>query len=604
MSPRTVFLLLGFLALWACAEQVNTNLLNKNIERSIDITTHIVRQNVTMEITNTGSTSASVIHLAIEADKAERLSLLDVFDSTGRFLDVQKGNLVEDKPKSYVLYEVKLAKPLEASGTTKIVGHFIFTQVLKPFPTHVAQNERQLVEYHGNHYFFSPYQTQTQTTNVKLGSTRIESKGELRPTSVKGDSIAYGPYENIKPLSFSAQRIHYENNSPFLTVRKLVKTIEISHWGNVAVEEDYVIEHTGAKLKGQFSRYDYQRNPYGAATVIPMMRQRLPLYASDPYYRDEIGNVTTSFFSEPAGAAPLLELVPRFPLFGGWKFGFYIGYNLPTYHYLFTSYDDSSLHILNITFGTSFDFAAIDEVVVKIILPEGAKSPEAHVPFGVDKESTEKHYTYLDTAGRPVIVLEKKNVVSDHNRFFQVTYRFSSLALLHEPLLLIFGFFLVFLGIMVWVRLDFYIGPVKQRTAQTDKVDDLLIRFKDIVDQRTEIHSSLDGIASTAVRNRSVSTFENERKVGEATLASLRKLAFAIAGEVEELDNDLGRKLREIEKKEEAKAALLNRLRELEVEQINKKGGKKYEDEKASLERQIGVADDELDAVVNDVFEH
>jgi oligosaccharyltransferase complex subunit alpha (ribophorin I) len=435
-----------------------------------------------------------------------------------------------------------------------------------------------------------------------LGSTRIESKSELKPTSVKGESIVYGPYPDVKPFSFSAQRIHYENNSPFLTVRKLIKTIEVSHWGNVAVEEDYVIEHTGAKLKGQFSRYDFQRNPYGAATVIPIMRQHLPLYASDPYYRDESGNITTSFFSERSDG-PLLELLPRFPLFGGWKFGYYIGYNLPTYHYLFTSYDDSSLHILNVTFGSAFDFAAIDEIVVKIILPEGAKSPEAHTPFSIDNRSTEKHYTYLDTAGRPVLVLEKKNVVSDHNRFFQVTYRFSSMALLHEPLLLITGFFLVFLGIILWVRLEFHIGPVRQSTPQTEKVDDLLIRFRDVLDQRAEVHSSLDSAANTAVRNKSVSTFENERRSSENSLASLKRLASAIIGEIEALDNDAARKLRELEKKEEARVVLVSRLRELEVEQITKKTGKKYEDEKASLERQISVADDEVDAVVTEVFD-
>lgn len=30
-----------------------------------------------------------------------------------------------------------------------------------------------------------------------------------------------------------------------------------------------------------------------------------------------------------------LELRPRFPLFGGWKTQYYIGYNVPSYQYLF-----------------------------------------------------------------------------------------------------------------------------------------------------------------------------------------------------------------------------------------------------------------------------
>lgn len=54
-------------------------------------------------------------------------------------------------------------------------------------------------------------------------------------------------------------KIHYENNSPFLTISNIVRTIEVSHWGNIAVEETINLRHTGAVLKGPFSRYDYQR---------------------------------------------------------------------------------------------------------------------------------------------------------------------------------------------------------------------------------------------------------------------------------------------------------------------------------------------------------
>jgi len=57
----------------------------------------------------------------------------------------------------------------------------------------------------------------------------------------------------VPALSYSEMLLHFENNSPFLTIRKLIKDYEISHWGNLAVEEHYEIEHTGAQLaKGNF----------------------------------------------------------------------------------------------------------------------------------------------------------------------------------------------------------------------------------------------------------------------------------------------------------------------------------------------------------------
>ena len=61
--------------------------------------------------------------------------------------------------------------------------------------------------------------------------------------------------------------IHYENNSPFLTVTQMTRLIEVSHWGNIAVEETYHVVHSGAVLKGPFSRYDYQRNQDGISSV-------------------------------------------------------------------------------------------------------------------------------------------------------------------------------------------------------------------------------------------------------------------------------------------------------------------------------------------------
>ena len=62
----------------------------------------------------------------------------------------------------------------------------------------------------------------------------------------------------------------------------------------------------------------------------------LPPSAKDVYYRDEIGNISTSHMHETDDGVEL-ELRPRFPLFGGWKTNYYIGYNVPSYQYLYHS---------------------------------------------------------------------------------------------------------------------------------------------------------------------------------------------------------------------------------------------------------------------------
>lgn len=40
----------------------------------------------------------------------------------------------------------------------------------------------------------------------------------------------------------------------------MLRVIEVSHWGNIAIEETLDIHHDGAKLKGSFSRYEFQKD--------------------------------------------------------------------------------------------------------------------------------------------------------------------------------------------------------------------------------------------------------------------------------------------------------------------------------------------------------
>ena len=104
----------------------------------------------------------------------------------------------------------------------------------------------------------------------------------------------------------------------------------------------------------------------------------LPAGATDVYYRDYIGNVSTSKFRNEKSRS-ILELSPRYPLFGGWKYNWNHGYNLPLRNFL--KYGQSKNNnnkgmgdfVLEIDFLKGFSNVVADNVKVKIILPEGAK---------------------------------------------------------------------------------------------------------------------------------------------------------------------------------------------------------------------------------------
>ena len=143
----------------------------------------------------------------------------------------------------------------------------------------------------------------------------------------------------------------------------------------------------------------------------------MPASAREVYYRDEIGNISTSNLVNEEDSVEV-ELRPRFPLFGGWQTRYYLGYNLPAYQYLYNKGESFALKMRLV--DHIFDDFVVDDLVLKVVLPEGAKNIKFVAPFEVQEEKREIHKTYLDTCGRTVVVIKKKNLVENHIQDFEV----------------------------------------------------------------------------------------------------------------------------------------------------------------------------------------
>lgn len=59
-----------------------------------------------------------------------------------------------------------------------------------------------------------------------------------------------------------------------------------------------------------------------------------------------------------------LEIEPRYPLFGGWKTTFIIGYGLPLQDFLFES--PNGQRYLNFSFGCPLIETVVDELTIKV----------------------------------------------------------------------------------------------------------------------------------------------------------------------------------------------------------------------------------------------
>jgi len=154
-----------------------------------------------------------------------------------------------------------------------------------------------------------------------------------------------------------------------------------------------------------------------------------------------------------------VDLRPRFPLFGGWKSHYILGYNVPIYEYLYNSGDDFVLKMRLL--DHIFDDQIVEDFTLKIILPEGSKVGKFDSPFPVSRLPDTLHYTYLDISGRPVVTIKNVGDLTEKNIMdFELGFKFSKFSMIMEPLMLIVAFLLFFFFAFIYVRLDFSISKV------------------------------------------------------------------------------------------------------------------------------------------------
>lgn len=552
-------LLVAFTTAKVSKSTINPDLINANVERTVDVASQLVKISAVVTLENSGKSSAGSFVLAVDPSLSDNIAFLGATTGSG---DEQSALAIAETSvqgrEDGTCYSVTLDSALAGGASVDVSVEMVFTHVLRPYPAKITQSEKQFVEFTGNAYFLSPYTTNTQNTKVVISSSNVESYSKVNPVSQNEDVIKYGPYNDIAPMSEEVMKVHYENNSPFLTVTTMTRVIEVSHWGNIAVEETIDVSHTGAILKGPFSRYDYQRTQDGFSSV-KSYKTILPAAARDIYYRDEIGNISTSNMVEHDDYVEL-ELRPRFPLFGGWKTHYYIGYNLPSYEYLYSSGDN---YILKMRFlDHIYDDMSVDEIVLKIILPEGSKNLDLVTPYPVKRGADEKHYTYLDTIGRPVIVASKSKLVEQHITDFELHYSFQKLLLLQEPLLVVGAFYLLFVTIIVLVRIDFSISKDEASESRM-KVAGLVEEVAAQQAKRSRLTKKYEEAILKYKTNKDANAFRATLKKIEAEYRSATDAIKEMAATISKENADVGDKVAEVQKlsrqhKELIQAAITN----------------------------------------------
>ncbi len=215
---------------------------------------------VARQVENAGTDDVSEILFSLSTEHAEKVAFLQAVLVEGKSKSKSKSTAViltvtsGSSHGKVMLFSVALPKPLKGGESLSLETYVVLTHVLKPFPEEIGQSDAQLVLFHESAYFLSPYPVKVQSTTFKLPNSRVESYSKVGVTKLVDSEVRYGPYENVEALATAPITLHFENNQPFAVVEELVREIEISHWGNIYVTENYKLYHGGARHKGSFSR--------------------------------------------------------------------------------------------------------------------------------------------------------------------------------------------------------------------------------------------------------------------------------------------------------------------------------------------------------------
>ena len=280
-------------------------------------------------------------------------------------------------------YRIKLPSQLAPDAQQTLSITFYHLHAFKPLPASIEQNDKQYLSYSFSAYSPSAYPSLKQKTEVKLPTTDIPEYTTVAANSdhgefpkKEGQKLTYGPFSKVETNAVSPAKIRYQFTSPISYVSELKRDIEVSHWGgNVAFEENYNLLNQGANLSSLFSRVEWSRALYYKPETTALRELKFPLQvgSKDAYFTDVIGNVSTSRFRSNRKEA-LLEIKPRYPVFGGWKYPFTIGWNADARRFLKRTTGDT--FVLKVPFlegPKQSEGIQYEQMQVRVLLPEGAE---------------------------------------------------------------------------------------------------------------------------------------------------------------------------------------------------------------------------------------
>ncbi|CAM1506941.1 Fc.00g065820.m01.CDS01 [Cosmosporella sp. VM-42] len=442
---------------------------NANLVHIISLEKNYVKEQINVLVQNVASEPQDEYYVPFTTDQMARVGGFEVKDRKDSTSGPLEAEAVEIDPLSDIQYfRIRLPTPLKAGGQQTLGISFYYLKAYYPLPAVIKQEEQQYLAYDFSVYAPSAYPTLKQKTEVKAASstipdyTKLPGSGDVKEFPTKqGAKLTYGPFDEKPAGAVSMAQVRFEFTKPVTHVAQLERDIEVSHWGgNIAFEERYELYHRGANLSVPFNRVKWAQSAYfnPASSALKELRVPLQVGSVDAYFIDTIGNVSTSRFRNNMRES-LLELKPRYPIFGGWKYPFTIGWNSDAANFLRkTATGGYVLRVPFIEGPKQVEGIEYGQVDIRVLLPEGASDVKFYTSApapAIMSTDIDVHKTYLDTVGRTAVSIKARNLVDEfRDRELIISYEVPLLATLRKP-------FIIFASVLAVYVTAWAVGKVK-----------------------------------------------------------------------------------------------------------------------------------------------
>lgn len=460
---------------------------NKAVSRKVKVQKSVVEETILYSVDHVKGSPKSDYEIVVDNRANIGSMTADVNGESVKLLSSDK-----------LSFSIESSK-FELDKTNTIKVSIVRGNQLVPFPAETFEFDNQAVVLSFNFLVPSPYETETEKTEISLISSKTllsANPPELVTISESdGTKISTTAVDSSKrkALANTKIQIHFGHQFALPHLAKVKKTVEVSHWGAaISVKEEIELVNRAAALKGEFNRVPFvhlkysgkEKSPFPIGHTLMSVNGIVPQDAFNIHYRDVIGNVSTSHAKRESGHTTV-EITPRFPMLGGWKTEFELSYDVPSAKRLLQSNSDDQF-VVWVPIEHAIKNVFADKLELEIVLPSGAV--DVSVAPDVDAEISFDRKGWMVApwqTGKTLLKINPGPVYGrPHN--LAVKYRLSPFNVYLTPLLITLYVFAFFVSFILLRRVRLEIANEKEieiediQTADYDICKEIEELFTDI----------------------------------------------------------------------------------------------------------------------------